>query len=103
LLSLSHTHTHTLRTILAHTQSHLNTVGAATAAPPGISALSLLSSGLGALLKQPGAAAGPLNLGASGAGLGRAIGLGAPVGPTLPAGAVIKNLDVLKQQPPPAG
>jgi hypothetical protein len=84
-------------------QSHLNTVGATTAAPPGISALSLLSSGLGALLNKGGGGQ-PLNLGASGAGLGRAIGIGAPVGgPVLPAGAIIKNPEVLKQQPPGAG
>jgi hypothetical protein len=80
-------------------QSHLNTVGSATAAPPGISALSLLSSGIGALLNRA-QGGGSQNLGASGAGIGRSIGIGAPVGgPVLPAGAVIRNLDVLKQQP----
>lgn len=79
-------------------QSHLNTVGSATAAPPGISALSLLSSGIGALLNRAQGSGGH-NLGASGAGIGRSIGIGAPVGgPALPAGAVIRNLNVLKQQ-----
>lgn len=99
------THTHTLpacfppcRSHAACLQSHLNTVGSASAAPPGISALSLLSSGIGALLNR--AQGGQQNLGASGAGIGRSIGIGAPVGgPVLPAGAVIRNLDVLKQQP----
>lgn len=90
---------------LSTLQSHLNTVGSATAAPAGISALSLLSSGIGALLNRAGGGGGAAaNLGAAGAGIGRSIGIGAPVGgPVLPAGAVIRNLDVLRQQPQAAG